>query len=249
MNAATTSIGQQATISQVSGNVQLIREGFFLPAQVGTVLLPGDRIVSDNAAKAVIQFSGVNDALVIEKGAAATFNIEVVEMDQVPQWIATDMYGEGVYFDSQTAQPVAQNGFATNLYGLFGTDSSNSESTGYPVLETVAALGATIAIYSDNENNDSDSTETTTTSKLGGSNNTGSDSGEGTDMGSDTESGTDQPPEEPQPEPNPTRGIVDPIGEGLEGLGLESLLGTTEIASPMGTMGNQPLTDMLVTPL
>lgn len=85
MNAASMSIEQQAKITQINGNVQLIRDGFFLPARSGMVLLPGDRVLSDAAGKAVIEFTGVKDALIVENGAAATFNLEVVEMDQPPQ--------------------------------------------------------------------------------------------------------------------------------------------------------------------
>eukprot|EP01038_Epipyxis_sp_PR26KG_P003931 gene3931-5636_t len=85
----------EAKITKINGSVQLIRDGFFLPAQAGMVLLPGDRVLSDAGGKAVIEFTGVKDALIIENGAAATFNLEVVEMDEAPQWIATDLYGQG----------------------------------------------------------------------------------------------------------------------------------------------------------
>ena len=75
MNAVSTSIEQQAKITKINGSVQLIRDGFFLPAQAGMVLLPGDRVLSDAGGKAVIEFTGVKDALIIENGAAATFNL------------------------------------------------------------------------------------------------------------------------------------------------------------------------------
>jgi hypothetical protein len=226
MNAATLSIEQKAKITAINGNVQLIRDGFFLPAQVGMELLPGDRVISDNSAKAVIQFTGVNDALVIEKGAAATFNLEVVEMDKPPQWIASDLYGEGVYFDSQAANTAASETAAPDLFGLFGTESS-SDSTGYPVLESLVFLGATAAIYSDNEDNP-DSTETATSES--GTNNGNGNPG--------TNPGTATPqPENPEPAPpeetaqGPLDGVLGPVTGALEGL-----LGATGTPSPLSTL-------------
>lgn len=226
MNAATLSIEQKAKITAINGNVQLIRDGFFLPAQVGMELLPGDRVISDNSAKAVIQFAGVNDSLVIEKGAAATFNLEVVEMDKPPQWIASDLYGEGVYFDSQAANTAASETAAPDLFGLFGTESS-SDSTGYPVLESLVFLGATAAIYSDNEDNP-DSTETATSES--GTNNGNANPG--------TNPGTGTPqPDNPEPAPpeetaqGPLDGVLGPVTGALEGL-----LGSTGTPSPLSTL-------------
>ena len=226
MNAATLSIEQKAKITAINGNVQLIRDGFFLPAQVGMELLPGDRVISDNSAKAVIQFAGVNDALVIEKGAAATFNLEVVEMDKPPQWIASDLYGEGVYFDSQAANTAASETAAPDLFGLFGTESS-SDSTGYPVLESLVFLGATAAIYSDNQDNP-DSTETATSES--GTNNGNANPG--------TNPGTATPqPDNPEPAPpeetaqGPLDGVLGPVTGALEGL-----LGATGTPSPLSTL-------------
>lgn len=229
MNTNTLSIEQQASVTSVSGNVQLIRDGFFLPAQVGMTLLPGDRMVSDTNAKAVIQFTGVNDALVIEKGAAATFNLKVVEMDEAPQWIATDLYGQGVYFDSQAATDTAQaNAEAPDLFGLFGSGNSSSngsESTAYPVLESVLAVGATAAILSDNDNNtQSNSNSTTNESSAGDTNNPPPGS-------------APQAPAEPQPMPSPLAGLTDPI-VGPIGSTLDVLLGATGLASPLGTTSN-----------
>lgn len=227
MNAATLSIEQKAKITAINGNVQLIRDGFFLPAQAGMELLPGDRVVSDNSAKAVIQFTGVNDALVIEKGAAATFNLEVVEMDQAPQWIATDLFGEGVYFDSQAANAAAATETSgPDLFGLFGTES-NSESTGYPVLESLVFLGATAAIYSDNEDNP-DSAETATSES--GSNN--GNIGPGTNP--DTTTPEPNNPEPPPPEETaqgPLDGVLEPVTGVLDGL-----LGASGASSPLSSL-------------
>lgn len=229
MNAATLSIEQKAKITAINGNVQLIRDGFFLPAQVGMELLPGDRLVSDNSAKAVIQFTGVNDALVIEKGAAATFNLEVVEMDQAPQWIATDLYGEGIYFDSQAAAPpTASEDTGLDLFGMFGTEGneSSNESTAYPVLESLVFLGATAAIYSDNEDNP-ESTEATASES-------------GTNVGNtnpDTNPNTNppQPNNNPEPAPEPTEGPLDGLLEPVTGA-LDSLLGAAGTTSPLSTL-------------
>ena len=220
------SIDQKATVVQASGNVQLIRDGFFLPVEAGLVLLPGDRIVSDSGARAVIQFTGVNDALVIEKGAAATFNLEVVELEQPPQWIATDLFGEGVYFDSPAANiDTATTQGDTNLFGLFGTGTSG-ESTGFPVLETVAALGATAAIYSDSGNSNSDSS----TSESG--NNTGNNTGGNPSENPDNNPNPENPPPGNEGEPaNPLAPVLDPITDLLGPLGLGNVGSASPLAS------------------
>lgn len=227
MNAASTSIEQQAKISLINGNVQLIRDGFFLPAQPGMVLLPGDRVVSDAAGKAVIEFTGVNDALVIENGSAATFNLEVVELDEAPQWIATDLYGQGVYFDSQAAESTTATTDTPDLFGLFGsTNASGGESTAYPVFESILALGATAVVFSDNDNNDTETTATASESETGGSG----------AAPNPPPSNTPENPQEPQPEPNPLSGILEPVTGAIEGL-----LGLTGIASPLGTQSSTDL--------
>jgi hypothetical protein len=199
MNAATESLEQLATITSISGNVQLIRDGFFLPAQTGMVLLPGDRIVSGPNAKAVIQFTGVDNALVIEEDAAATFNLEVLENDQPPQWIATDMLGEGVYFEGQaTVETTQTHEEKTNIFGLFAT-SAEDDSTGFPVLESIAFLGATAAIYSDNENNDTPESNTT-------------NAAESDEPSNPNPQPTPEPEPDPEPEPEPGTSGPIPLG-------------------------------------
>ncbi|MEH6998646.1 MAG: hypothetical protein V7542_09610 [Limnobacter sp.] len=225
MNAVSTSIEQQAKVTKINGSVQLIRDGFFLPAQAGMVLLPGDRVLSDAGGKAVIEFTGVKDALIIENGAAATFNLEVVEMDKAPQWIATDLYGQGVYFDGQQAsEKTAGTADNPDLFGLFGTTNVNGESTGYPLLESLVFLGATAAIYSDNEDN-SNTTETTSTTESG-NNNSGT--------------GDNNPP--PAPEPNPDPEAEEPAASPLDAVlspvtnALDDLLPTLGAPSPLGSL-------------
>ena len=230
------SIDQQATVVQASGNVQLIRDGFFLPVEAGLVLLPGDRIISDSAARAVIQFTGVEDALVIEKGAAATFNLEVVELEQPPQWIATDLFGEGVYFDSQAANvDTAANQGSMSLSGLFGT-GNGGESTGFPVLETVAALGATAAIYSDSDNNGSNANTSES-----GSDVSGNPSGNpGNNPNPNPNPDPETPPPENEGDPgNPLAPVLDPITDLLTPIGLGSEGTASPLASSSdGTNGN-----------
>lgn len=200
MNAATESLEQRATITSIGGNVQLIRDGFFLPAQAGMVLLPGDRIVSGPNAKAVIQFTGVDTALVIEKDAAATFNLEVLENDQPPQWIATDMLGEGVYFEGQAAVEITQaNEEKSDIFGLFATNAE-SDSTGFPVLESIAFLGATAAIYSDSENDNNTTESSTNTAESETPNNPNPEP-----------TPTPEPEPDPQPEPEPAPDTSGPI--------------------------------------
>ena len=223
MSTKTVSIEQQATIASVNGNVQLIREGFFLPAQIGMVLLPGDRVTSDIAAKAVIQFTGVADTLVIENGAAATFHLELVDLEQPPQWIATDLFGEGVYFDRlAVVEKTVSNGEATpDMFGLFHTTGGDSDSTGYPVLETIAGLVATAAIYSDSENNSS--TNANDTSNMS---NASESSGPPPPPAT---SGTNNEQPNPSPETNgPLDALLNPISTTLE-----SLLGLSETTAPI----------------
>lgn len=225
MNAATTSIEQQAKITEVNGNVQLVRDGFFLPAQPGMMLLPGDRVVSDPASKAIIQFTGVKDALVIENGAAATFNLEVVALDQVPQWIATDLYGQGVYFESQPPESAASTTDTPDLFGLFDTSAEGGDSTGYPVLESLVFLGATAAIYSDNEDNNTSTTDTTSSAESGNNN----DPGNGA---SNPPPNTNPEPEpEPEPEAGPLDAVLSPVTDALDGL-----LSTLGAPSPLGSL-------------
>lgn len=239
MNTATASIEQKATIREISGNVQLVRDGFFLPAQAGMALLPSDRLVADQAAKAVIQFTGVNDALVIEKGAAATFNLEVVELEQAPQWIATNLQGEGVYFDSLALADEAataandDNGGMFGLFGLFGTtdttdttgSSSTQESTGYPILESIVFLGATAAIYSDNEDNPAMTT-------MANTNESANNSGNGTG------SGTPTPPPATAPDTETETGPLDAVLAPLTGV-LDGLTGNLGATSPLGSQATQ----------
>ncbi len=222
MNTATASIEQQARIRETSGNVQLVRDGFFLPVQAGMALLPGDRLVTDLTGKAIVQFTGLNDALIVERGAGATFNLEVVEMEQAPQWIATNIQGEGVYFDSQellddttTAQTDANSG----LFGLFGTPGAK-ESTGYPILESIVFLGATAAIYSDNENNTSTMTGTTTES--------------GNNAGNGTGGSTTPPPPATTPDTETEAGPLDAVLAPLTDL-IDGLTGNLGASSPLGS--------------
>lgn len=226
MNAVSTSIEQQAKITKINGSAQLIRDGFFLPAQAGMVLLPGDRVLSDADGKAVIEFTGVKDALIIENGAAATFNLEVVEMDKAPQWIATDLYGQGVYFDGQQAsEKTAGTADNPDLFGLFGTTKVNGESTGYPVLESLVFLGATAAIYSDNEDN-SNTTETTSTTESGNNN-----SGTG-------DNNNPPPAPEPNPDPEPEEPAASPLDAVLSPVtnALDDLLPALGAPSPVGSL-------------
>lgn len=205
--------------------MQLLRDGFFMPAQTGMSLLPGDRLVSDPGAKALVRFTGVNDALVIENGAAATFNLEMVEFEQGPQWIATNLEGEGVYFDAQTslAEDVAtletnkdetgNAGGANGMFGLFGAPVAE-ESTGYPILESVVFLGATAAIFSDNEDNPAMAGTT-------GPNENG-DGGTTTPPGTTPEAGA---------EAGPLDALLGPLTSVLDGL-----TGNVGAASPLGSL-------------
>lgn len=229
MNAMNTNQNpqQQATIRDTSGKVQVLRDGFFIPAQVGMALLPGDRIISAAASKALVQFTGVADSLVVEEGAAATFKLQVLEANEPAQWVAADLFGEGVYFEGQAPENtgmVANGEEPAGLFGLFGgpegetATSSSAESTGYPVLESIAFLGATAAIYSDNEDNDNTTTNTTTPPAESGGGST-----------------PVTPTPNPEPEPEPAAGPLDAVLEPVTSL-LDGLLGGAALPAPLSTL-------------
>lgn len=245
---ATPSIEQQARITQIKGNVQLIRDGFFLPAQVGQLLLPGDRLLSADNARAMIQFTGVKDKLVIEQGAAATFNLEVVAVDQVPQWIASDLQGEGIFFENpqrvESASTMADN---QPMMGLLG-GTGPSTGTGYPVLEVTAGLLATAAVFSDYSSDDNSASATTGT-PTGGTPGTGSSESAG---GASTPGGTPatgqpggqapQPSPEPMPEAtaSPLDALVAPVLDILEASPLAVLV--TPLTAPLSSQALDTIT-------
>ncbi|WP_370264204.1 hypothetical protein [Limnobacter sp.] len=155
MTQNNTTLAQQATISSATQGVQVVREGFFMPAQAGMQLLPGDRVVAETGARAVIEFTGVNDAMVIENGSAATLHMEVVEPDQPPQWIAGDLFGQGVYFDSNAPERHAgESGDSPSLFGLFGPTGSSGGEGSFPLAEAAVGLLAVGAIAGDYNSND-----------------------------------------------------------------------------------------------
>ncbi|HEX4857207.1 MAG TPA: hypothetical protein VFV28_10365, partial [Limnobacter sp.] len=219
MNSSTPSIEQQARIAQVKGNVQLVRDGFYLPAQVGQLLLPGDRLVTADNARALVQFTGVKDALVIEQGAAATFNLEVLDAEQVPQWIATELQGEGVFFENaQLANSEVDAGNAAPVVGLFGTGSkatSGNEGTGYPVLEVTAGLLATAAVFNDY---DSDDTSNSMTSANGNTAENGGTGSSNPPTGQNPDTPTNPEPEMPaEPAAGPLDAVLEPLASLLGG--------------------------------
>ncbi|HEX4843789.1 MAG TPA: hypothetical protein VFV57_08955 [Limnobacter sp.] len=236
MRANTQTLEQQATISSTTAGVQVVRDGFFLPAQAGMALLPGDRVVAESGARAVIEFTGVNDALVIENAAAATFNLEVVEPDQPPQWIASDLFGQGVYFDSNAPERVANaNASTSNLFGLFGP--TTSAGADFPLAEAAVGLLAVGAIAGDYSSDDTrTTTESSTTPPPSGGNTDGNGSGgdtggNGGDDGGDTggndggDGGTNASPLDP---------LLNPIGEALD-----TLFAAGGINSPLSTQATE----------
>ncbi|HEX4880140.1 MAG TPA: hypothetical protein VFV39_09875 [Limnobacter sp.] len=212
MRTGNQTLEQQAIVRSATHGVQVVREGFFMPAQPGMQLLPGDRVVAESGARAIIEFTGVNDALVIENAAAATFNLEVVEPDQPPQWIASDLFGQGVYFDSNAANRTASAG-ADNA-SFFGLFSPNPASGGdFPVAEAAVGLLAVGAIAADYDSDDTAEQRTNTGENNGppptdnGDDDGGDDSGNGDDDGDN--GNTDSSPLDP---------LLDPITDLLDGL-------------------------------
>ncbi|HEX4918336.1 MAG TPA: hypothetical protein VFV43_10595 [Limnobacter sp.] len=229
MRANNQALEQQATISSATAGVQVVRDGFFLPAQAGMALLPGDRVVAESGARAVIEFTGVNDALVVENAAAATFNLEVVELDQPPQWIASDLFGQGVYFDSNAPERVASaNGDAPSLFGLFSPKPPTG--TDFPLAEAAVGFLAVGAIAADYDNQDTSNTNTTAESSApppsGGDTDGNGGDNDGVDSGDDGgDGGADASPLDP---------LINPLGDALDGLFAAS--GTN---SPLSTQASE----------
>lgn len=98
-------IDQKAHVHAFQGRGQVVRDGFFLPVEVGMELQPGDRISAYEDSRAEITFTGVSTKLVLANGSSATLNMQVTDPAQGPQWVASNLYGTKVFFE-EGASPV-----------------------------------------------------------------------------------------------------------------------------------------------
>lgn len=206
---------QQAILTAVQGNVQIIRQGQFLPAEPGMALQAGDRVLAGDQAAAAIEFTGVDELLVIENGSAATLDFTSVQAGEPAQWLAGDIHGQNVYFEANPAA-YAQNSAsaqgnqpAEGVSGLF-TPSPEADSTGFPILETGAALIGVAAIYDDRSGGSS------------GESSTGESEAPPPTSGSGGGGGSTEPP--PAGETSPLAGLIS---------GLDPLLGALGPAAPV----------------
>lgn len=95
----TTSIDQKAFVHSFQGRGQVVRDGFYLPVEVGMELQPGDRISAYEDSRAEVSFTGVSTKLVLANGSAATLNMQVTDPVLGPQWVASNLYGTKVFFE------------------------------------------------------------------------------------------------------------------------------------------------------
>lgn len=206
-NAAVTNlIDQKAHVHAFQGRGQVVRDGFFLPVEVGMELQPGDRISAYEDSRAEITFTGVNTKLVLANGSSATLIVQVTDPSQGPQWVASNLYGTKVFFEEGPAPvqiaatevptiPEAESNpnpdakpqvdletpGSSSMMGLFGYDKGPGS---FPVMETVAGVAGVALVAGGVSTDDDDETTLTTASEAGfsdgtasGSSNSGSSSG------------------------------------------------------------------------
>lgn len=212
---------QTATIRDIEGDVQVIRAGYFYPAENGMSLIAGDRITTAAGSAVTVDFSGTNQDLVVKDGSAATLFLQVTEEDLPPQWMVADLYGKDIFF-AEEGSPDTQVQEPTSLYGLFG---GSEESSDIPLAETAAAIGATALVLSgDDADANSDTDTADTQSDTNNDNSTGSD--------------TTNPPAETEPEPSPLESVLNPLQtEQTDGL-TESLGRTGDILGISSNSGS-----------
>ncbi|MCQ8897668.1 hypothetical protein NQT62_14600 [Limnobacter humi] len=237
---------QEATLTGVRGQVQLMRDGAILPAAEGMALLPGDRIVTDATAHAVVKFTGVAEPLVIEQGSAATLNLQTLDGQDAPQWVAADMQGDGIFFQdpSASAQATGDEG----VFGLVGTGLVTGGA--FPVIETVAALAGTAAIVADSGNSSDTTTSMSADTSGSGTDTTGGNTG-GTDTGGGNTGGGDTSGGGTDMGGTPTAGPLDAVLAPVTD-SVDTLLTTLGIPNPIGhsalpTEGLSSLTGALTT--
>lgn len=184
-------IDQKAHVHSFQGRGQVVRDGFFLPVEVGMQLQPGDRISAYEDSRAEITFTGVSTKLVLANGSSATLMVQITDPTQGPQWVATNLYGTKVFFEEgatpvqlaatevpsipetqaapepETKPPVdLETPGSSSMMGLFGYDKGQAGQGSFPVMETVAGV-AGVALLAGGVSTDDDDTTLTTASEAG----------------------------------------------------------------------------------
>lgn len=227
MNTTADMNPQTASIREFEGDVQVIRAGYFYPAEAGMLLAAGDRITTSAGAAVTIDFSGTNQDLVVRDGSAATLFLQVTEENLPAQWMVADLYGKDVFF-AEEGSPDTQVQEPTSLYGLFG---GGEESTDIPVAETAAAIGATALVLGGNDDTTSADTDASTTQS------------DNTNNGTSGDNNSSAPPaSEPEPASSPLDALLTPLQtEQTDGV-TESLGRTGDIlgiSSNSGSLNDQ----------
>ena len=162
--AESSTIDQKAHVHSFQGRGQVVRDGFFLPVEVGMELQPGDRISAYEDSRAEITFTGVSTKLVLANGSSATLVLQITDPSQGPQWVASNLYGTKIFFEEGPApvqlaatevpaiaeaqvnpepdvkpQVDLETPGSSSMMGLFGYDKP---SGAFPVMETVAGASA-----------------------------------------------------------------------------------------------------------
>lgn len=167
-------IEQKATIQAFQGKGQVVRDGFFLPLEVGMELQAGDRVSAQPGGRVEVQFTGVNTALVVANGSSVTLFVEMTDPSAGPQWVAGNLYGPAVFFaenntasESQATAPAAElsQPGSSSMMGLFGYDQPGSGA--FPMMETVAGASA-LALVAGGYSGTADEDSTLTTASQAG---------------------------------------------------------------------------------
>lgn len=177
-------IDQKAHVHSFQGRGQVVRDGFFLPVEVGMELLPGDRISAYEDSRAEITFTGVSTKLVLANGSSATLVLQITDPSQGPQWVASNLYGTKVFFEEgpspvqlaatevpaipetqSNPDPVTkpqvdlETPGSSSMMGLFGYEKGSGAS--FPLMETVTGVAGVALLAGGVSTDDEDSTLTT----------------------------------------------------------------------------------------
>lgn len=211
----TTSIDQKAFVHAFQGRGQVVRDGFFLPVEVGMELQPGDRISAYEDSRAEVSFTGVNTKLVLANGSSATLIVQVTDPSQGPQWVASNLYGTKVFFEEgaapvqlaatevnsipteeSTPNPEAkpqvdlETPGSSSMMGLFGYENGQGGQSTFPVMETVVGVAGVALLAGGVSTDDDDDSTLTTASEAGFSDGTANGSAGSSNGSSGSSTGT-----------------------------------------------------------
>ena len=193
---------QKASVAELTGQAQIIRDGFFLTPTPGMELLSGDRISASDQSVVKIQFEGTPTHLVIGSRSTATLVLQETDPNQPPQWLAGDLFGEQVYFDTpllastsaglnDSVNSVSGEPFAVNAQTSLGGHSlTESGHSGFPFWESLMGAAGAAAVYSGSQQDEKSQTVVTPAAIQDSGNVTNSDSQTGTTPAPTSMSGT-----------------------------------------------------------